>query len=419
MSRTVIPVYVFGDRSGRTALLKALDIGQLHRAAAAAGPAEGPFVLYGAYASFYTGKTRSYLRKKGIPFVERLPSHPRFREQVSPAARSRRIPILETPEGFVIQDTTAIFEYLERRFPDPPALPPGPRQRLAAYLIDFFASEGLRIAWHFRWNFPEPNRHFVVREFGRSFKPQGSDDLLDHYGNVVAARMDGHRARIGLGPEHYPVLEAIYFDLLDDLEEHFTTAPYLFGGLPSVGDFGLMGPLFAHLGRDPWPLHLMQRRAPRVFRWVEHMNTPEIQSPEFHDTPLSYTPGDQIAPAVMTLLATFCRDHAELFAATAERYSEWVEAHPDFPPEAVISDDDEDQPNLGPITVPLRGQTMTTGAMGHSLWVLQRTQDWLATLSPDDRAACDDLAAECGATGLLATPLARRLTRIGNRLAVA
>ena len=46
-----------------------------------------PYVLYGSYASYYTAKTRSLLRKKGIPFVERLPSAllplPGCREDIS------------------------------------------------------------------------------------------------------------------------------------------------------------------------------------------------------------------------------------------------------------------------------------------------------------------------------------------------
>ncbi|MCX8498248.1 MAG: hypothetical protein ORN25_02670, partial [Caulobacteraceae bacterium] len=105
----------------------------------------------------------------------------------------------------MLQDTTVIFEYLERRFPTPSAHPPGPRQRLAAYLVDLFASENLKVAWHYRWNYPEPNRHFVLREFGRSFKPRGTDELLDHYGGVVARQMDGHRSRIGITPEMFPM----------------------------------------------------------------------------------------------------------------------------------------------------------------------------------------------------------------------
>ncbi|MCC7267169.1 MAG: glutathione S-transferase family protein [Caulobacteraceae bacterium] len=376
-------------------------------------------MLYGAYASFYTAKTRSYLRKKNIRFIERLPSHPRFREVVSPAARSRRIPIVEAPDGTVVQDTTEIFEHLEARFPDPPALPSGPRQRLAAYLVDLFASEALKIAWHYRWNFREENYLFVSREFGRSFKPQGSDAELDRYGEIIARQMDSHRARIGVTPDLYPAMDAIYFDLLDTLEAHFTTQPYLFGGLPSVGDFALMGPLFGHLGRDPYPLHLMQRRTPRVFRWVEHMNTPEIASPEFADTPMTWLPGDAIAEPVVRLLRTFLEDHAAGFIAAAGLWRDWAAAHADRPAGTPVSDADQDQPSLGQVTVPLRGKTMIHGASAHSLWLLQRTLRWLHALPAADRRACDDLAGEIGARDLLAIELARPLTRVGNRLAVA
>jgi glutathione S-transferase len=100
-----------------------------------------PYILYGSHASYATAKSRSYLRKKGIPFIERLPAAPRFREHVRPSSGSHRIPQLETPDGAVIQDTTAIFDYLEARFPEPPGYPPGPRQVLQR-AIDWFSGLG-------------------------------------------------------------------------------------------------------------------------------------------------------------------------------------------------------------------------------------------------------------------------------------
>lgn len=378
----------------------------------------GPYVLYGAYASYYTGKTRSYLRKKGISFIERLPSHPHFREVVRPAARSKRIPILECPDGTIVQDTTEIFEYLEARYPEPPALPPGPRQRLAAYLIDLFASENMKIAWHFRWDYPKDNVHFVTREFGRSFRPQGSDKELQHYGDLIAAQMDGHRANIGITPEMFGAMEAIYLDLLAVLERHFQTYPYLFGGLPSVGDFGLMGPMFAHLGRDPYPLALMQKSAPRVFRWVEHMNAPEIQSPEFADYPMEFLANDAVPDTVTALVEQFAADYAPVYRESAKLYNDWARAHAARPRGTPVSDDDKDQPSLGRIDVPLRGHRMQPASQIHSLWLLQRTLNWYRGLDPAARAACAAFAAECGAEELLSIALERPLMRAGNRIAV-
>ncbi len=100
-------------------------------------------------------------------------------------------------------------------------------------------------------------------------------------------------------------------------------------------------------------------------------------------------------------------------------WRDWVARNPGRPAGTPISDEDMDQPSLGRITVPLRGRTMTHGASAHSLWVLQRALRWLTSLSAEDRRACDELAAEIGAGDLLAIELARPLTRVGNRLAVA
>ena len=92
------------------------------------------YTLYGSYASYYTAKTRSYLRKKNIPFVERLPSVPEFREVVRPTSGSHRIPQLMTPEGLVLQDSVEIQDYLEIRFPQVPAIPSTPKQKIFVHL---------------------------------------------------------------------------------------------------------------------------------------------------------------------------------------------------------------------------------------------------------------------------------------------
>jgi glutathione S-transferase len=218
------------------------------------------YILYGSHASYHTAKTRSYMRKKGVPFVERVPGHPRFLDHVRKQSQNHRIPQLETPDGSVIQDSTAIFDHLETRFPEPPGYPPGPRQQWAARLFEVLLEGALgRVAWHYRWNFMKENYGFVGREFGRSFRPGGTDEELDHYGRIIADRMEGKRAELGVTEAHFPVMQAVYFDSLDLLESHFTMLPYLFGGLPSIADHVLMGPLFGHLARDPVPATLMKR----------------------------------------------------------------------------------------------------------------------------------------------------------------
>jgi len=382
-------------------------------------PPRPPFVLYGSHASYATAKTRSYLRKKGIPFIERLPAAKRFREYVRPTSENHRIPQLEAPDGTIVQDTTAIFDYLEPRFPNPPGYPPGPRQQLVARLFELLLeTEFGRVAWHFRWNFMEENYGFVGREFGRSFKPQGSDEDLDHYGGIIAERMESKRAGLGDSPALRPVLDAIYREGLELLEAHFTRFPYLFGGLPSIADHVLMGPLFAHLARDPEPSRRMKLQAPRVFRWTEHMNTPEIQSPEFADFPTTYLVDDEVPDTIVSLLRLCLSDCGPDLVRSAEVYDDWAAEHSDSPPGALVSPKGFDEPSVGRFDGSLRGVALPMGAATYSLWVLQRGLDWFRALGEADQRAGRDLVAACGGAALLDVTLRRRLTRVGSRMAL-
>lgn len=378
-----------------------------------------PYVLYGSHASYATAKTRSYLRKKGILFVERLPAAPRFREYVRPTSESHRIPQLEAPDGTVVQDTTAIFDYLEERFPEPTAYPPGLRQQLVARLFEVLLDSELgRVAWHYRWNYVDENYGFVGREFGRSFRPQGTDAELDHYGGVIAERMEGKRAGMGDSVALRPVMEAIYLEVLGILEEHFTRQPYLFGGLPSIADHVLMGPLFGHLARDPQPSRIMKTRAARVFRWTEHMNTPEIRSPEFAETPTAYLPEDEVSETIRSLLRTCLADAGPGLVRSAEVYNAWAAGQAERPPGSLVSPDGFDEPIVGRFDGELRGVPLPMGAAAHPLWVLQRGLDWFAARSEADRSAGRELLAECGGAELLDIELRRRLTRVGSRMAL-
>ena len=143
------------------------------------------YILFGAYASYYTAKVRVYLRKKGIPFVERLPSDPVFRDTVRPASGTHRIPQVLTPAGEVLQDSVFIVDALEPDFPAIPAFPDTPKQRVFVHLMELFGSEGLlSLAWQHRWLFPE-NEPFITRDFGRTFRPQGNDADLLKYGGLI------------------------------------------------------------------------------------------------------------------------------------------------------------------------------------------------------------------------------------------
>ena len=374
--------------------------------------------LYGSYASYVTAKTRSYLLKKGVPFVERVPGHPRFREHVRANTLNHRIPQLELSDGSAIQDSVAIMDRLEEIYPEPSVYPPGLKQQTLARLFEVLV-DGLlgRPAWHYRWNYMEENYGFVGREFGRSFKPQGTNEEIDHFGEIIAQRMESKRSGMGVSEEALPVFESFYLDALEVLENHFVTTPYLFGGMPSVADFALMGPLFGHLARDPEPARIMKQLAPRVFRWTEAMNTPHIQSPEFADFEMAYDSGDQISEGALNLFRLCLEAAGQLIPRTSEIYNEWVMDKLNEPDNTMISKE-VDEPSIGRFETVLRGVTIQNSASLYSLWVHQRTLEWFGSKEDDERETISEFLSEFGAEKMIAMKLRRALTRINNHIAL-
>jgi glutathione S-transferase len=380
------------------------------------GNTKDVYTLYGSYASYFTAKSRAYLRKKGIPFVERLPSDPMFRNKVRPASGSHRIPQLLTPDGAVVQDSVEILDYLEERFPDLPAFPDTPRQRMFVHLMELLASEGLvRLAWLHRWLFEE-NYSFVKKDFGRSFKPQGSDEDLWKYGNLIADRMMSY----GL-PETSDAareaLDEIYIDLLKLFEAHLIEHPYFLGGHPSAADYAIMGAMHAHLGRDPAGLRVMQDNAPRVFRWVEHMLVPEIQSPEFFSRPIEYLPGDEVPSTALAILAFIARHYGEPFVLGSLAFNQAMSR--DKPDTGTVLNAEMDQPALAVEKVLYNGAEVEHAANLHGIWLAQRSQNCYQNLDLADQKSVDEMLGTGLPLDLVTIPVQARLERINNRLTIA
>ncbi|PHY13767.1 hypothetical protein CSW58_03545 [Caulobacter sp. B11] len=123
--------------------------------------------LYGMPGSLYTAKARSYLIKQGVPFENRAAGEARFMETIAPAVGRWIIPVLEAPDGALIQDGAEIIAAFEARGDQRwPAYPTTPRHRVIGQVFELFGGEGLlRPAMHYRWNFDETNQPFIARDF--------------------------------------------------------------------------------------------------------------------------------------------------------------------------------------------------------------------------------------------------------------
>jgi glutathione S-transferase-like protein len=73
-------------------------------------------ILYGTEFSLYSGKARCYLRYKRIPYDEVLSSLGVNRETIIPKTGIRVIPVVKTPDGRNLQNTSNIIDSLEKSF---------------------------------------------------------------------------------------------------------------------------------------------------------------------------------------------------------------------------------------------------------------------------------------------------------------
>jgi len=261
--------------------------------------------LYGVKISMFTGKARSYLIKQGIPFIEVAPVSEHFNTVVLPRIGRRIIPVVEMTDGTLIQDTTDIIDYCEEQgLAKMSAYPDNAQRHLLSLILELFGDEGLlRPAMHYRWNFPDQTSGFITHGFGGWQGPDASDEAKAQIKKTMG-KFNGFLPALGVSPDTIAEVERSFGELLDILENHFLRTPYLFGDAPTIGDYGMMCSLYAHLARDPVPSALMKNRAPSLFRWTERMNAPHS---DYSDIPY-YRPSEDL-PETLSALFKYIADY--------------------------------------------------------------------------------------------------------------
>ena len=103
------------------------------------------YTHFGTQVSLFSGKTRAYLNYKNIPFKEVLPSSATIKNELYPATGVRVIPVVKTPDGEYLQDTTHIIDSLEAHFPETSVYPTNPLQKFLALLLELYGDEWLTV----------------------------------------------------------------------------------------------------------------------------------------------------------------------------------------------------------------------------------------------------------------------------------
>jgi glutathione S-transferase len=232
-----------------------------------------PFRLYGAELSPYSVKVRSYLRYKGVEF-DWVPRTNARQEEFQRYAKLPLIPVLVDGDDNALQDSTPIIEKLEAQFAEPSIVPEDASLSFLSALIEDYADEWLNKAmFHYRWSYPQDQESAAKRISDMIFegaeKPEGIEEQ-------VRTRMISRLYHVGSSPETAPLIEGSFARLLGLLDTLLGKRPYLFGGRPSLADFGLAGQL-AQLNSDPTPGTLLRAQAPNVVKWLERMEKPKAE----------------------------------------------------------------------------------------------------------------------------------------------
>ena len=362
-----------------------------------------PITLYGAAFSLYTGRARSYLIKANIPYTEEPHSSSYFYDVVLPKAGGRRgIPTIEFPDGAVIRDGVAIIDHYEN-LSGGNFSPTTPKQKILSLLFDVIGAEGmLRPCMHYRFNQGEEEGEFLTFHFSTVYpEKDGAKNRIAFIKNEVLPAW-------GVRPNTKELIETMHYKTLKILNAHFSQYPYLFGSKPSIGDFGMIAPLYGHLGRDPVPLSLMQREAPRLFRWVERMNRSEPDIGEFLDKSCTYLVNDEVPKTLIEVLRHFAIDFIPETNAAHQCINEWLDENKDLPSGT------EAERAVGNCEFEVSGIKIDSVAQPFRFYLLKRLQDTYDGLSEKDKGDVFHLLEDCHMHEVLDFRLSRNMGRKNN-----
>ncbi|HCS27162.1 MAG TPA: glutathione S-transferase [Spongiibacteraceae bacterium] len=368
--------------------------------------------LFGMHCSLYTAKARSYLRKQGIPFEEHSVSSKEYQAAILPTVQRMIMPVIKTAQGDIVQDSADIIRHCEAHATVKyPAVPESAVLAAISHLFELFGGEGLlRPAMHYRWNFDELNLNYLRSEF-RCLAPAGTSEAdWPQLFDFASGRMRKAAKSFGVSDESGPVIESAYDEFLQLFEAHLATFPYLLGGRPTLGDYALMGPLYAHLYRDPKPGLLMRQKAPRVARWVERMNTAEENRVDYETASDTLVPDNDLPDTLLALMRFVAVDFLPEMLAHINFANQWLASKPDLQ-SGTNGLGDPTRRFIGAAEFSWRGISLKTSVIPYRFYLLHYLQDGYAQATDTEQQAIDGVFKACGLSALLSTRTTRRVAR--------
>ena len=275
--------------------------------------------IFGAEVSPYSIKVRSYFRYKRIPHQWIVRSAATQAESMK-YAKLPLIPIVATPEGGGLQDSTPIIETLEARFPEPSIHPDDPALAFLSALVEEFGDEwGNKWMFHYRWA-READQDSAAERIARTMMPDADLEQIAGMAAGIKNRMVDRVWFVGSNERTAPQIEASWQEAIGLLDAHLAERPFLFGARPAFGDFGLWGQVY-NCHTDPTAGALLDERAPHVVDWCERMLEPAALGPFESWATLHATLAPFLERQVGRLFLPWSDANAKAIASGAETFS--------------------------------------------------------------------------------------------------
>ncbi|MGR8946755.1 MAG: glutathione S-transferase C-terminal domain-containing protein [Gammaproteobacteria bacterium] len=224
------------------------------------------------------------------------------------------MPIVQYPDGHFETDSTPIIVALDKLAePQRSVFPIDPVLNFLNLLIEDFADEWLvKSIFHYRFTYTA-DRAFGPRWVMDDAFPGIGQAELDNKTAAFLIRQTDRMPIVGCTPENAALIESSYEEVLAILEPYVALERFLFGGTPSLADFGLFGVLKT-LATDPTPQEIMRTKAPRVDNWVRRLDDLSGVEGTFRKTTEIDQPVNKLVALINELYLPYLRANAHAFA---------------------------------------------------------------------------------------------------------
>ena len=214
--------------------------------------------LYGGELSYFTRKLEAALIFYGLDF-ENQDKNTNDPSVIESRSGTHQVPVLQTPENWMIGDTTPIMHLLDARVPHRRMIPTGPLGILTQIIEEYFDEWIARTMVHYRWHYPRS------AEFASMKMAGGNKDIAQRVKTwgPKACRATGTDSDI-----QQKAAEDEYTRILEMMELQLQETPYLLGDRPCAVDCVVLGSLRAHTNMDPDPKETTAKFK-RVVAWSE------------------------------------------------------------------------------------------------------------------------------------------------------